>query len=363
MSVEDNRVILFEDDSDRSTEFVENFDGVAGDDQLDIIPFSPDEASGSLNELEALKEEIRSPDYPLMVVLDQDLTEYTEHGIRRQDVRQLCDEENIPLCIYHRRRDSEDESLRLIEEYEEDVIKLDPSRDFEKLAEDAHLIARGFKHLRSRYSELKDSDAESPIGEIVQADKTVRSKVDQYAWGNPRAIIGGKPDLSVEDSDRRFTTLLGYWIYNELLRFPGALLNPVATAAYLGVDHDTFSEDEQYHQVLEDAKYEGPFAESGKWWWKALIDEERAKALDPDDDGMPDGSTFFERKGCDPIGSSHCHDEEKGGEHEARYYGVMMEKPVCKEHSKEPSGWLPMGASRSRISVAKYAEYNPWMMD
>lgn len=363
MTIEDTRVLLFEDDNDRSEQFVDCFRRLMEDEEIDVVPFEPDGPFDSHNILDLLKDEIRDPEYPLMIVLDQDLSEYTDHGVRRQDVRQLCDEENIPLCIYHRRRDTEDESLRLIEEYEEDVIKLDPSRDFEQLAQEASEIARGFKTLRETYARLKEEEVESPIAGILKADKTVQSKVDQYAWGNPRAIIGGRHDPSAEDADRRFTTLLGYWIYNELLRFPGALLNPTATAAYLGVDYETFLEDEQYHEPLEAAKYEGPFSESGTWWWKALIDEERVKALEPDDDGMPDGSKFFERKECDPIDSSRCHDDEKGGDHEARYYGVLMEKPVCEEHSKEPSGWLPMGATRSRISVAKHAEYDPWMMN
>lgn len=363
MTLDDTRIVLFEDIEDKSGKFKDSFEAATEEDGLEVEEFSPERDLEAPDVLEPLKEEVKDPSYPLLVVLDQNLRGYDEHDVRRQDVRQLCEDENIPLCIYHRERQDEDEAKRRIEEYEEDVIKLDPSKDLELLANEAAAVARGFRDIREQYLELKNEEASSFIPEILNADETVRSQMDQYAWGNPSNIIGVDPDATEDEFDRRFITLLGYWIYNELLRFPGALLNPTATAAYLNVDHETFNDDEQYHDPLQDAIYEGPFTSAGKWWWKPKIDQIRANNLAAEDDGLPDGSELFERLGCDPIGQSTCHDAEKGGDHEARFYGVMMQKPVCEAHSKDPGGWLPMGASRSRVSVAKHAEYAPWIMN
>ena len=362
MTLDDRRIVLFEDVKERSDSFKSGFETATEGSDLQIEEFAPDTLIESPDVLKPLKEEIQDPTYPLLVVLDQNLRGYHEHDVRRQDVRQMCSDENIPLCIYHRERQDEDEAKRRIEEYEEDVIKFDPSKDIKQLASETANVTRGFREIRDAYLQLKESESSSPIPEILGADETVRSQMDQYAWGNPRTIVGADPDATEDKFDRRFITLLGYWIYNELLRFPGALLNTTATAAYLNVEHEAFIEDEQYHEPLTDALYQGPFNSAGKWWWKPKIDQIRANNLTPEDDGLPDGSEFFERFGCDEIGQSTCQDREMGGDHEARFYGVMMEEPVCEEHSKNPGGWLPMGASRSRVSVAKLAEYEPWMM-
>ncbi|ELZ81779.1 hypothetical protein C453_17224 [Haloferax elongans ATCC BAA-1513] len=361
MTLNTQRVVLFEDRPERSEKFQEAWEEETVGEDLNIEGFDPGPEFETFDVIEPLREELGDTESPLLVILDEDLTEDTDHGVRQQDVREVCDEKNIPLCIYHRERTSEDETKRRIEEYEEDVVKLDPSRDYERLAADAANIARAFREIRTKYLSLKGAEQQHPIAEILCADEAVRSQMDQYKWGNPRTIVGQIDGMSEAEKDRQFTTLLGYWIYNELLEFPGGLLNPVATAAYLNVDYEAFEDDKQYQEPFSDALYEGPFSEMGQWWWKPQIDQIRANHMTAEDSGIPDGPELFKRLDCDPINTSKCHDEEMGGDHEARYYGVMIQKPVCKEHSKDGGGWLPMGATRSRISVAKHAEYNPWM--
>jgi len=84
--------------------------------------------------------------------------------------------------------------------------------------------------------------------------------------------------------------------------------------------------------------------------------------MDGNDTSMPLGQAIFRELNLPEIGPAICHDgesEEHGG---ARYYCIIKEKPVCEEHSKNPEGWIPMGATRSRISRDELARLEPWTL-
>lgn len=360
MTAFDDRVLVFED-------IDENFDDIRASleaelaDELTLQRFDHETPVDADEVMDELENRVKDPGFPLLIVLDYDLTA-ASNQVRREHVRQLCEDHDLPLCIYHR-IDSGLEDERRVQAYEEDRIKTNPSKGPEEVARDSANIAKGFNEIRLSLEAALGSESRPAIPEILNAPRGVRGKLDQYSWGNPGALMGGGPDMNRDEIIRRSTTHLGYWIRNELLEFPGALLNPVALAAYLDVDHEAFLKNPAYQEPFDDALYDGPFAELGQWWWTPKVDEIRAGMMEDDDTEMPLGQTIFRRLDLPDIGQALCHDGESENHGGARYYCIINEKPVCEKHSKNPEGWIPMGATRSRISVNQLARLEPWTLN
>lgn len=359
MTAFDDRVLVFED-LDENYEEIRGSLEAALPNELALERFDHDAPIESDVVLNGLEEQVKAPNFPLLIILDYDLTA-ARNQVRREHVRQLCEDHDLPLCIYHR-IDSTPEDRLQVEEYEEDRIKINPSKGAEEVAHDGANIAKGFNQIRHSLAEALGNESRPAIPEILNAPRGVRGKLDQYSWGNPGALMGGGPEMDRDDLIRRSTTHLGYWIHNELLEFPGALLNPVALAAYLDVDHEAFRDNPTYQEPFDDALYDGPFSELGRWWWTPKVDEIRAAHMTEDDTEMPLGQTIFQRLDLPDIGQAICHDGESENHAGARYYCIIKEKPVCEEHSKNPEGWIPMGATRSRISRDELARLEPWTL-
>lgn len=359
MTVFDDRVLVFEDRGENYEEIRLPLEAALPE-ELTLERFDHETPIESDVVLKELVDWVRDPSFPLLIILDYDLTA-AGNQVRREHVRQLCEDYDLPLCIYHR-IDSTPEDRLQVQEYEEDRIKINPSKGAEEVARDAGNIAKGFNQIRYALADVLGTESRPAIPEILDAPRGVRGKLDQYAWGNPGALMGGGPDMDRDDIIRRSTTHLGYWIHNELLEFPGALLNPVALAAYLDVNHEIFCEDPAYKEPFENALYDGPFSELGRWWWTPKVDEIRATHMTDDDTAMPLGQTIFQRLELPEIGKAICHDGESENHGGARYYCIIKEMPVCEEHSKNPEGWIPMGATRSRISQDELARLEPWTL-
>lgn len=358
MTVFDDRVLVFEDRDENFEEIRRPLEAELID-ELTLQRFDHDTSFDTEEVMHELENRVKDPGFPLLIVLDYDLT-VASNQVRREHVRQLCEDHDLPLCIYHRIESGLADERR-VKAYEEDRIKINPSKGPEGVAHDSANIAKGFNEIRRSLEAVLGTESRPAIPEILNAPRGVRGKLDQYAWGNPGALMGGGLDMDRDDIIRRSTTHLGYWIRNELLEFPGALLNPVALAAYLDVDHELFSDNPIYQEPFEDALYDGPFSELGRWW-TPKIDEIRAGHMSDDDREMPLGQTIFERLDLPEIGQAICHDGESEDHGGARYYCIIKEKPVCEEHSKNPEGWIPMGATRSRISRDELARLEPWTL-
>lgn len=363
MTLASNRVLLFEDKGPNQEEVWSALNETLGD-QYDVQSFDTDTDYGTSDILPELKEDVKDEDgnYPLLIVLDYDLTS-SDGQVRREQVDRLCRDEYVPLCLYHRRRVGVDEDRKRLEEFEEDVIKVDPTFGLDEIGRKCAFTAKGFRKILDTFLAMDgNSSPGGIIPELLGAPESVRSKLDQYSWGNPEAIVGGARDISHEEFIQRATTQSGYWVRNELLEFPGALLNQVALAAYLDVDHEAFQRDEEFQAPFDDALYEGPFSDLGKWWWKPSIDKIRANQMTAEDSKPPLGPELFERLETSTIGPAICSDEENGGHEGARYYCIINEAPVCKEHSSKPGGWIPMGATRSRVSESEADWLSPWKL-
>jgi len=297
---------------------------------------------------------------PLLTVLDWDLTMGTG-VISRDNVITYCENNHLPLCMYHARNTGQEDE-RKIEDYDENRIKLVPDLTWEEIGIRSAYIAEGFHEIRNSLLSVFDTNDTKPIPELLDAPISVRGKLDQYSWGNPGVIKSGQDELSQEEIIKRATTNQGYWILNELLEFPGALLNEVALAAYLNVDHEEFCETDEYKSPLSDAAYTGPFSELRDWWWTPLVDEVSIRKKREDESKGPIGPELFDRLNLPSIDEAQCHSDLANDCGPARYYCLIKERPVCKEHSVSPDGWIPKGATRSRVSEEDYDQLKPWVM-
>lgn len=312
------------------------------------------------NPREAVEEIMESFEAPLLTILDWDLTMGTG-VISRDNVITYCENNHLPLCVYHA-RDTGQSDQQKVEDYDENRIKLDPDLTWEEIGVRSAYIADGFDEIRQTIHSVFDSSNAKPIPELLDAPLSVRGKLDQYSWGNPGVIKSGQGEISQDEIIKRATTNQGYWILNELLEFPGALLNEVALAAYLNVDHEQFCENDEYKSPFTDASYTGPFAELENWWWTPLIDDISIRHKHEDEAKGPVGPELFSRLELPSIEEAECHSELANGCEPARYYCIIKERPVCQKHSVSPDGWIPKGATRSMVSEEDYDQLKPWVM-
>jgi hypothetical protein len=356
-----NHILIFEDRGPNYEEIAEPLESSDKLNGYDVHRFPGDETEEEDQEvMDFLKPRLSDP-YPSLVVLDWDLSEY-ESGVRREHVQSACDEFGIPLCVYHRDEGyfSNPEELK---EYEEHLIRIDPKESPDQVADAVATIAKSFVDIRTRLEEADADMVSSAIPEIIGAPASSESQLDQYSLGMSETIGVAKSDTSQEDQLRIVATFIGYWVHNQLLEYPGVLLNRVATASYLGVDHEEFKQSVEAQNLLREAEYEGPFSELSheRWWWTSQLDSIRSDLPIGKDGGLIEGPPLFEELGGITLSEVQCTDASHEETGEAGFYCILKEEPVCKEHSVRPGGWIPNGASKSRISKSEYDKVRAWM--
>jgi hypothetical protein len=189
------------------------------------------------------------------------------------------------------------------------------------------------------------------LGKPEQADK-----ISLFASGD-QGRLGGLLSLQKSSSDeekrRRLSCSLGYWLWDSILRFPGVVLNEIAVASYLDLDHQLFRDNEDVERLFSSARYNGPFAlAKPPLWWRTTIDE----ILSSND--CASGRQYVQCKlQFDPPRSKCCENPDKS----AGYYCFLSERPVSLENSKPGLAWFPRGADLARISVSKFEELAPWL--
>lgn len=358
MSAFDNTILVLEDreEYDELLSTIQEVENVG----LTVIDPDLDRDFGAENgrkAVENMMEEIG--ENPLLTVLDWDLS-MGEGPITRDNIVSYCETKHIPLCVYHRTSTGLNDE-RAVQEYDESRFKVDPTSLADAGVKVGH-IANGLHEITNTISEVFDGEGDQPLPELLDAPITVRGKLDQYSWGNPGVIKSGHTEVDKDELIRRATTNQGYWILNELLEFPGALLNETALAAYLNVDHEQFEESDVYREDFEDAKYTGPFAGLQDWWWTPSIHDIQVEQMEEGDTEPPLGPELFQRLGKPEIDVARCTSDRGEGHEGARYYCIIKETPVCEEHSTAPEGWIPKGATRSRVSQEEYDRLKPWVM-
>lgn len=288
-----------------------------------------------------------------LVVADRDLSKTSELiGLSESSVRRAADGLGIPECSYERN----DLSTGAFDEQREACISVSISEGFEKCADQIIAIENGFAEIRAKLPEqLKLTSKKSP-GRLlagILGKPEYAEKISLYAAGDQNRLVDvlriGKS--TGESRLAQTTCLLGYWLWDSILRFPGVVLNATSAASYLNITDDAFQGD--VRELFAATRYEGPFAAAaGELWWRGLLDDLIATAQSAD--GREYAST---RLGREVVQSQCCEDPTQP----AGYYCMLSHKPVSLKNSHPGLSWFPRGADLARVSNSQHEELGPWL--
>jgi hypothetical protein len=172
--------------------------------------------------------------------------------------------------------------------------------------------------------------------------------------------FAGPAQPTADDKARLLSYVLGHVLFNAILKYPGPILSGKALCAYLATS-DVEADD--VAAIFIDARFEGPFADSGSFFWRDLVDkkiDELGAALDGEQFEM---FADFNRAVVERyLGRSlENHDCERCGGVKGGFLCPFTQRPVClrSDCSVAASSWIPQGAQLCRVEKDFYDEWAP----
>lgn len=320
-----------------------------------------DEDPSSTSE-QKLKKELSNGKYKdvCLVICDSDLATIDKYpGLSEVVVSRVAEMLVIPICLYA--QGVYKDSLEKIRQWSTQKIILDASKGYDNLAFECRTIFEGFQEIENQYLKIiKTKEGENYKLPQVLAHILGKSELDDriamYSTGDKEVlaeIMPHRKGSDIEEKPKRIPRLLGYWLWNSILRFPGILLNEIATASYLNIDDKEFVEKKEIQDMFKEALYNGPFSGHRTMWWRDGLDEILFKAQKKE--GL---ELVHSKEGFAGIKECKCSvDSSK----RAGYYCMITEKPVSFENSQGNISWFPSGADLARISKKEFDELAPWL--
>jgi len=351
------KIVLFEDTDQTRSGLLEGLNEHLKDGEA--IPFGQSEESAEdmqrmyQDRLESILS--KAPyDEATILVVDRDLSKSQNFGGLSDDtVAAAAKRLAVPICSYARQQAPDDYNWRA--RWEEGRIVLSFEND-EELARKAVLAARGFAEIAAGLpGVMKDRVGKSPAKVLAAllGKPEYSDKIALYSVGDQNRLAEILAKAKDEtDRIKRMKCLLGYWLWDSLLRYPGLLVNEVAAASYLNIATVDFEKSE-VRTVFADALYGGPFADSKRpQWWRGMLDDIVSG------ENCSDGLELARKKVSSAINTSQCCEDPSKP---AGYYCIISGQPVSLENSKGGFSWFPRGADLTRISKTKFDEYGPWL--
>jgi hypothetical protein len=357
------KIVLFEDTLSTRAEILNALQRQVskGD---SVIPFERGQFEESDDDKDRMYEDrleniLKNPPYygATLVVADRDLSKSQDSnfgGLSVNSVAAACRRLAIPICSYARQSELNDD-FALREQWEEGHIFLNLSEGTDRLANKAAIAASGFAEIAAMLLEVNIKTKSSPAKLLAAllGKPEYSDKIALYAVGDQNRLpeILGKTKQST-DRVKRTSHLLGYWLWDSLLRYPGLFVNEVAAASHLNIDTESFRRPD-VQNLFKAAIYQGPFSDSKSLrWWRGVLDDIVSNA------NCVDGLELVQNKIDPKISRSRCCvDPSKP----AGYYCIISNEPVSLENSKGGLSWFPRGADLTRISLPLFEEYGPWL--
>ena len=303
-----------------------------------------------------------APNAPADLILaDRDLSSYAPDytGLSESTVRRVADMVGVPECGYARGERADDDEYIKRGEQREACIRLSRKPNDATLAKQVVAVGNGFVEITRKLSEITQPAARKSPGRMlanVLGKPEYAEKISLYASGDQGrlgALAAVRGSKDVGERNRRLACMLGYWLWDSVLRFPGVVMNEVAASSYLNIRLEDFRENEQIRQLFAGAIYAGPFAAAKPpLWWRGMLDDLIAE------EGATDGMVYARIKlGTAVQRSECCEDASKP----AGYYCFLSERPVSLENSKPGLPWFPRGADLARVCKSRYEEDEPWL--
>lgn len=290
-----------------------------------------------------------------LIVSDRDLSAFHEASISESAIADACRRLNLPLATYHRKPNANApmrnfEQVTQIRSFSIAIKNISQPTDAARLIVD---IAKGFDLLFEKVAALRHGkiDHESPslILSTILEKPELEYHFSQYAEGPSvgmevfSTFIGGNlhSDETKQFITRKTAFVLGYWLYNYILNFPGVILNASACASYLNLSEESFL---MYQSEFEVAKYYGPFGEEESFWWRAEL-EELVFGSDQND-----GYEYLLARNL-AVSQSRCCKTEISP---AGYYCLINRSAISKNASRGQLSWIPKGATLCRVEIEAY---------
>ena len=147
----------------------------------------------------------------------------------------------------------------------------------------------------------------------------------------------------------RIPFVLGCWLYNYVLPFPGIILNNIAAASYINLAPQQFNE---YSKEFETARYHGPFSNHFSYWWRYDLDQIFFDA------NVEDAVEYLTTKEIENLSPCKCSIDSNSN---AGYYCIVKRQPISYDQSIGHLSWIPDGADLCRINKKVYRRLAPMM--
>lgn len=291
-----------------------------------------------------------------IVVADHDLSSYQGVRISESSIADACRQSSTPICTYHRAPSTKTagQSLRgIYGQTKSFSITLEMSGGEEaSAARQIISLANGFKIITEKFAstdkEIKKLGPPAILASIL----------DRPGLTNTFALYASGPSLAsdaiyhiaqsnkqrdsvTEDLNERLPFILGCWLSNYILPFPGVILNSKAAASYINIDTKHFITNSDR---FESARYRGPFSDNECYWWRTDLEQ---ILIDSD---VEDGIAYLEQFGI-RAEPSVCIATKSSP---AGYYCIVQKEPISLGASIGNLGWIPQGAVLSRIDQTIY---------
>jgi len=358
-------VLIIEDQSDT----IEKFKGYARD--TEVTFFSPEEVGLINNQLdenggsvegqlaEFLKNTIGNHAIDL-VLLDTDLARVPElesHSSYKSALRDV----GMPVCRYQ--KGGRPVRLAMLPQLQRTIrdgasaiwiprslVSSNEGRD--QLIPRLAAISRAFKSIEAALEQrpglLEPRHSPTDVLAAVLGDPDLAYEFLGYASQNLLYFATTDEDSSEHliSQTKRYATQLGYWLFNHILAFPGPILTRRAAAAYLNVVPNELERCEAFANVLEAARYVGPFSDVEPYYW-------RAKLMDLADAAQGDITKDERLQGMDLA-------RIDPDAHAVQAYICMVSgEAIRQDQAAANPDWVPSGASEAKIKEEVLDELGP----
>jgi len=295
-----------------------------------------------------------------VVVADHDLSAFNTVRISESAITDACKRASIPVCTYHRKPTLVTDAQylkKIVSQTRSFSIAIDISNT-EQAAREIISVANGFASLIDSYTAVaQDCRNKGPAAILahILEKPGLTNYFSRYATGPTLAsdlIDYISPSVDATENktaiERRVPFILGCWLYNYILPFPGILPNEVASASYVNLSTDDFS---NHKDKFINAKYNGPFGDVKNYWWRSELDR---VLIDSD---CEDGVAYLGKQGITATPSVCVVKNESP----AGYYCLIKKSAISLNASKGRLSWIPEGADLCRIDVDTYDSIAPIM--
>lgn len=295
-----------------------------------------------------------------VVVADHDLSAFTTVRISESAITDACKQASIPVCTYHRKPTLVTDAQylkRIVSQTRSFSIAIDIS-NIEQAAREIISVANGFVSLIDSYSKVtQDCRNKGPAAILahILEKPGLTNYFSRYASGPTLAsdlIEYISPSVGAIENktaiERRVPFILGCWLYNYILPFPGILPNEVASASYVNLSAEDFSKNKD---KFGNARYNGPFGDVKNYWWRSELDQILINS------DCEDAVAYLDKQGI-KAAPSVCVVTNKSP---AGYYCLIKKSAISLNASKGRLSWIPEGADLCRIDIDTYDSIAPIM--